>query len=79
MEAFLVSFTPVSAITILSAMYKRVESGVWTDDREKEIDIFVKVLNKTLNTIRSDDKERLEKLDSFGNGEILRQRVSCYN
>ncbi|CAJ0758481.1 622_t:CDS:1, partial [Entrophospora sp. SA101] len=58
-EAFLISYTPISTITIFTALYKRVEAHEWTDNREKEVANFIEVVDKVLNTIHMDEKDRL--------------------
>ncbi|CAG8820889.1 28515_t:CDS:2, partial [Gigaspora margarita] len=74
MEEFLAFFKPIRDITIFTALYKRVKSGEWTYDRKKEEKNFVDTLNRVLDVI-IDDNERLEKLRSFGTGDVLIQRV----
>ena len=77
MENFLTKFTPVSSITIFTALFKRVETGEWTNEREKEVENFVEIFDRSLNEIRrKNDKERAEKFESFGIGDILRFRIS---
>ncbi|CAJ0753210.1 3999_t:CDS:1, partial [Entrophospora sp. SA101] len=72
MEAFLISFTPISAINIFTALFKRVEFGESTDDCNKEKENFVKTLNTALTVIK--DSERLKKLHDFRTGKVLEQR-----
>ncbi|CAJ0745806.1 177_t:CDS:2 [Entrophospora sp. SA101] len=76
MESFLVKFKPISAITIFTALYKRVEAGEWTDDREEEIENFAGVLETALKLVSPDEEERWGKLHSFRNDKTLEQRVS---
>ncbi|CAG8801228.1 23167_t:CDS:10, partial [Gigaspora margarita] len=76
MESFLVKFEPNSAISIITALYKHVEAGEWTDVREEEIKNFNKVLNKALDAIPINDVARLTKLREFGSGDILTRRIS---
>ncbi|CAJ0760674.1 16972_t:CDS:2, partial [Entrophospora sp. SA101] len=76
MEAFFVTFSPVSVITIVSALYKRVEVGEWTGDRNLEVKNFIEILQKALQQIPTHDSERISILRSFGTGNPLRQRVS---
>ncbi|CAJ0745639.1 21342_t:CDS:2 [Entrophospora sp. SA101] len=75
MEAFLISFSPVSAINIFTALCKRVESGEWTNDCNKERENFIKTLDKSLSVVSIDNTERLEKLHGFGTGDILKRRA----
>ena len=76
MENFLTKFTPVSSITIFTALFKRVETGEWTNKREEEIDNFVKIFNGLSDKIHKNDKERVEKFKSFGTDDTLIRRVS---
>ncbi|CAJ0753327.1 20282_t:CDS:2 [Entrophospora sp. SA101] len=78
MEAFLVSFSPVSAINIFTAFYKWVESGEWTGDCDKERENFIKTLNHSLNIIDVNDNERLERLHWFGTGDELNQHYRTW-
>ncbi|CAG8769677.1 11816_t:CDS:1, partial [Racocetra fulgida] len=72
MESFLVEFEPVSAITILTALCKHVETGEWTDNEDLEVENFVKTLNRLL--IRVKDAERLSKLRDLKDDDLLKQR-----
>ena len=56
MEAF--SFPLHPAINIFTALCKRVESGEWTDDYNKEKEIFVKTLNKVLTVIKDEERQK---------------------
>jgi len=76
MEAFLLSYEPVSAINILTALYKRIEEEEWTNNCEKETENFVASLRYVLETVPRSDNERLKILNSFGSGATLKQRVS---
>jgi|RhiMetdeSRZDD1v2_1073273.scaffolds.fasta_scaffold174010_2 hypothetical protein len=76
MENFLTKFTPVSSITIFTALFKRVETGEWTNKREEEIDNFIKIFNGLSDKIHKNDKERVEKFKSFGTDDTLIRRVS---
>ncbi|CAG8587433.1 13143_t:CDS:2 [Gigaspora margarita] len=64
MESFLVKFEPISVISIITALYKRVEAGEWTDV----------LLNEALDAIPIDDVARLTKLREFGSGDVLNRR-----
>jgi len=79
MESFLVEFKPISAISIFTALYKRIETDEWTYDRDAEIENFLGVVENAIKLISLDDEERLQKLYSFGDGETLEQRVSYRN
>ncbi|RIB03024.1 hypothetical protein C2G38_2226234 [Gigaspora rosea] len=70
MKSFLVEFEPVSAITIFTALYKRVEAGEWTDNEDLEVENFVKTLDRLLARIK--DKERSSKLCGFRD-DLLKQ------
>jgi len=72
MKNFLTKFTPVSSITIFTALFKRVETG----EREEKIDNFVKIFNGLSDKIHKNDKERVEKFKSFGTDDTLIRRVS---
>ncbi|CAJ0755429.1 19542_t:CDS:2 [Entrophospora sp. SA101] len=74
MEAFFVSYTPISDINIATALYKRIEAGVWTYEREDEIKNFMEVLENALNIVSIDDDERLRILNDFGTGDALKTR-----
>ena len=76
MEKFLTKFTPVSSITIFTTLFKRVETGEWTNKREEEIDNFIKIFNGLSDKIHKNDKERVEKFKSFGTDDTLIRRVS---
>ena len=76
MENFLTKFTPVSSITIFTALFKRVETGEWTNKREEEIDNFVKIFNGLSDKIHKNDKERVEKFKSFRTDDTLIRHVS---
>ena len=76
MENFLIKFTPVSSITIFTALYKRLEANKQTNKRDKEIKYFINIYNISLSKIHKNDKERLERLRSFGTGDDLKNRVS---
>ena len=76
MENFLTKFTPVSSITIFTALFKRVETGEWTNKREEEIDNFIKIFNGLSDKIHKNDKERVEKFKSFGIDDTLIRRVN---
>ena len=75
MENFLTKFTPVSSITIFTALFKRVKTSEWTNECDKEVENFVKVLYRS-NEICKNDEEKAEKFQSFGTGKILKRRVS---
>ena len=75
MENFLLTFVPVSNITVTTALYKRVKSGSWTGDYDKEVQNFVQALEKIKKHIPDEDKLRLNRFQSFGQGEELKQRV----
>ncbi|RIB11844.1 hypothetical protein C2G38_2202367 [Gigaspora rosea] len=76
MEYFLLTYTPISTITVATALYKHAESGSWSGNREQEVQKFVKTLENVKNTIKRTpgEEERLRKLRNFGTGEGLRQR-----
>ncbi|CAG8784431.1 4899_t:CDS:2, partial [Racocetra persica] len=76
MENFLLTYTPISTITVATALYKHAESGSWSGNREQEVQKFVKTLENVKNTIKRTpgEEERLRKLRNFGTGEGLRQR-----
>ncbi|CAJ0763836.1 19240_t:CDS:2, partial [Entrophospora sp. SA101] len=76
MENFLLNFVPVSAITVVSALYKCVESDGWTGDRERMIQKFISISENALRKVPNFDNERLERLRSFGSGESLKQRCN---
>ncbi|CAG8631527.1 7966_t:CDS:2 [Diversispora eburnea] len=78
MENFLLTFTPISTITVATALYKHADSGSWSGDREQEVQRFVEILENIKNMLKRIPREegRLRKLQSFGTGESLRQRVS---
>ena len=76
MKKFLTKFTPVSSITIFTALFKRVETGEWTNKREEEIDNFVKIFNGLSDKIYKNDKEKIEKFESFGTDNTLIRHVS---
>ncbi|CAG8590252.1 17117_t:CDS:2 [Cetraspora pellucida] len=76
MEAFFVSYTPITAITIFSGLYKRVLEREWAGDRKEEIENFVKSQERSLDNILTDEgnEERVMQLRSFGTGEELKRR-----
>ncbi|CAJ0768916.1 2005_t:CDS:2, partial [Entrophospora sp. SA101] len=76
MENFLLTYVPLSTITVASALYKHLESGKWSGNHEQEVEYFVETLKSVLQRVPSDDNERLRKLQSFGTGIDLKQRVS---
>ena len=76
MEKFLTKFTPVSSITIFTALFKRVETGEQTNKREEKIDNFVKIFNGLSDKIHKNDKERIEKFKSFRTDDTLICHVS---
>lgn len=60
-------------VRISTALYTRVEQGQWTNVFEKELDNFTKVLEEVMNEVS--DTNRRAKLESFGTGEKLKERV----
>ncbi|CAJ0837920.1 860_t:CDS:2, partial [Entrophospora sp. SA101] len=76
MENFLLNFTPISTITVATALYKHANSGSWSGDCEQEVQRFVEILENVKNMLSQTPREedRLRKLQSFGTGESLRQR-----
>nr|CAG8569412.1 11350_t:CDS:2 [Entrophospora candida] len=76
---FLVSFTPITAITIFSALCKRVEAREWTNLCEKEIVNFIEEVGKVSGAIHRDEKDRLEKIHGFWSDESSKQHVSLKN
>ncbi|CAG8496389.1 8899_t:CDS:2 [Racocetra fulgida] len=75
MESFLVSFTPISAITIFTALYKRVETNEWTKDKEIELKNFREMLKTAIKRVKdAKDDKRLEKLQSFKKNKYLELR-----
>ena len=76
MENFLTKFTPVSFITIFTALLKRVETNEWTNDHDKKVENFVRVFSELSNTRCENDEERTRKFKSFGTGDALRCRAS---
>lgn len=78
MENFLLTFTPISTITVATALYKHADSDSWSGDREQEVQKFITILEKVENMLKGTpgEEERLRKIQSFGTGENLRQRVS---
>ena len=76
MENFLTKFTLVSSIAIFTALFKRVETGEWTNKLEEEINNFVKIFNGLSDKIHKNDKERIEKFESFGTDDTLIRRIS---
>ena len=78
MEKFLLTFVPVSNITVTTALYKRVRSGSWTGDYNKEVQNFVQTLERVKKLTSAEDKLRLDRFQSFGQDEELKQRVRIY-
>ncbi|CAG8549576.1 6394_t:CDS:2, partial [Racocetra fulgida] len=75
MESFLVSFTPLSSVTIFTALCKRVEAGEWTDNKEEELENFLKTLDSAIQSVK--DRSRLEQLYKFRKGDLLKQCDIC--
>ena len=78
MENFLLTFTPISTITVATALYKHADPDSWSGDHEQEVQKFITILEKVENMLKQTpgEEERLRKIRSFGTGENLRQRVS---
>nr|CAG8593026.1 5195_t:CDS:2 [Entrophospora candida] len=70
MEKFFITY--INAVTVL---YKRVESGDWTNDREMEIHNFQETLGRALKLVPITD-ERFNILSGLGTGEDLKKRAS---
>jgi len=75
MEEFLLSKEPLDNVRISTALYTRVEHGEWTGVLEKEVENFTNVLKRVLKKVPSGDVERKKKLQSFGTGKKLAERV----
>ena len=78
MENFFITYTPISTINAVTALYKRVEVGEWTNDRDKEIYNFQETLERVLKLIPITD-DRFNVLSELGTGEDLRKRVSFHS
>ncbi|CAG8770897.1 3666_t:CDS:2, partial [Racocetra fulgida] len=77
MESFLTSYTSISDITIFTTLCKRIETGEWTGDKEKELRNFKETLDRVINHLENvKDSKRLEQLNKFREGGLLKQRLS---
>ncbi|CAG8514325.1 17289_t:CDS:2 [Cetraspora pellucida] len=65
----------IATNTVATALYKRVESGHWSGNYDQEVQNFVQTLEKVKKLVPNENSLRLEKLQSFGEGEVLEQRV----
>ncbi|CAG8721920.1 17060_t:CDS:2 [Dentiscutata erythropus] len=74
MESFFVEFEPISAITIFTALCKRVETDEWTDNEDLEVQNFIETLDRSLVHVKN--AERLNKLLDFRDDNLLKQRIS---
>ncbi|CAH1768726.1 11066_t:CDS:2, partial [Entrophospora sp. SA101] len=59
-----------------TALYKRVESGGWTSNCNQEVQNFVQTFERVKKLVPIEDKVRLERLQSFGQGRDLEQRTA---
>ncbi|CAG8602832.1 23801_t:CDS:2, partial [Dentiscutata erythropus] len=76
MEFFLTSYNTISDINIFTALYKQVETGDWTDNKDEELENFKETLNRVICWVKdARDNERLELLESFRKGGFLEQRI----
>lgn len=55
--------------------YLNGRSGSWTGDYNKEGQNFVQALERVKKLVPAKDKLRLDRLQSFGQGEELKQRT----
>ncbi|RIA93374.1 hypothetical protein C1645_819454 [Glomus cerebriforme] len=69
MKNFLLTFIPVSNITVTIALYKCVRSGSWTNDYNKEVQNFVQVLKRIKKLMPAENKLYLDRFQSFGQNE----------